>query len=99
MKSQISNFKSCSGFTLLEVVVAMSIVGLGVATLFEIFSSGLRLGAKSSERTEATAYSRQVIDEVLIRREVREGGEEGSLGGRYRWALQVQPFQQDAPFS
>ncbi len=77
----------------------MSIVGLGVVTLFEIFSSGLRLGVKSSERTEATAYSRQVIDEVLIRREVREGGEEGSLGGRYRWRLQVRPFQRDAQLS
>ncbi|TAK10272.1 type II secretion system protein [bacterium] len=94
LKSKIQN-----GFTLLEVVVAMAIVGLGVVTLFEIFSSGLRLGAKSSERTEATAYGRQVIDEVLIRREVREGGEEGSLGGRYRWRLQVQPFQRDAQLS
>lgn len=94
LKSKIQN-----GFTLLEVVVAMSIVGLGVVTLFEIFSSGLRLGAKSSERTEAAAYSRQVIDEVLIHREVREGGEEGSVGGRYNWRLQVQPFQDAQPSS
>lgn len=94
LKSKIQN-----GFTLLEVVVAVSIVGLGVVTLFEIFSSGLRLGAKSSERTEAAAYSRQVIDEVLIHREVREGGEEGSLGGRYSWRLQVQPFQDAQPSS
>ena len=99
MKTRNSKLETRNGFTLLEVVVAMSNVGLGVVTLFEIFSSGLRLGAKSSERTEATAYSRQVIDEVLIRREVREGGEEGSLGGRYRWRLQVQPFQQDAQSS
>ena len=99
MKTQKSKVITQNGFTLIEVVVAMSIVGLGVVTLFEIFSVGLRLGARSSERTEATAYSRQAIDKVLIRREVRERGEEGSLGGRYRWRLEVQPFQQDAQSS
>ena len=96
MKFRNSKFEIRNGFTLLEVVVAMAIVGLGVVTLFEIFSLGLRLGAKSFERTEATAYSRQVIDQVLIRRGVSEGGEQGSFGERYRWRIQVKPFQEDA---
>ena len=33
--------KSCLGFTLLEVLVALTIVGLGVVTLLQIFSLGL----------------------------------------------------------
>jgi prepilin-type N-terminal cleavage/methylation domain-containing protein len=78
-----------TGFTLLEVLVAMAIVGLGVVTLLEIFSMGLRLGAKSSERVEATAFGRQLMSEVLIRREIGEGREEGSLGEKLRWHLQV----------
>lgn len=88
-----------NGFTLLEVVVAMAIVGLGVTTLFEIFSLGLRLGTRSSKRTEATAYSRQAFDEMLIRQRLNDGGEEGSIGGSYRWSVQVKPFQNDDPFS
>lgn len=99
MKLRNSNCEIRNGFTLLEVVVAMAIVGLGVTTLFEIFSSGLRLGTRSSERTEATAYSRQAIDELLIRPRVSDGGEEGSFGEKYRWSIQVKPFQEDAPFS
>lgn len=99
MKTQNPKFKTCAGFTLLEVVVAMSIVGLGVVTLFEVFSVGLRLGAKSFERTEAVAYSRQAIDELLIRPRLSDGGEEGSFGEKYRWSLQIKPFQEDAPFS
>ncbi len=47
MKLRNSKFEIRNGFTLLEVVVAMSIVALGVVTLFEIFSLGLRLGARS----------------------------------------------------
>jgi len=85
-----------NGFTLLEVVVAMAIVGLGVVTLLEIFSLGLRLEARSSTRTEAVAYSRQVIDELLIRRALKDEREEGSLGAGYRWRIQTRPLQEDS---
>ncbi len=93
-----SKLKTQKGFTLLEVVVAMAIVGLGVVTLLEIFSLGLRLVTKSSARTEAVSYGRQVMDEVLIRREIQEGGEEGSLGEGHRWRLQVEPRREESEF-
>jgi general secretion pathway protein I len=85
-----SRFGSGRGFTLLEVVVAMAIVGLGVVTLLEIFSSGLQLGARSRDRTEAVAYGRQVMDHFLARRTLAEGTEQGKIG-ESRWQLQVQP--------
>ena len=88
-----------SGFTLIEVVVALAIVGMGVVTLFEIFSSGLRLETRSSGRTEVAAYSRQAIDGFLIRREVRDGRLEGSMNERYRWRIEVQPFREDDQLS
>ncbi|HBA39332.1 MAG TPA: hypothetical protein DCZ05_06210, partial [Deltaproteobacteria bacterium] len=99
MKTQNSKLKTQNGFTLLEVVVAMSIVALGVVTLFEIFSLGLRLGARSFERTEATAYGREAIDEFLIRRGASEGGESGSFGERYHWRIQVKTLPEDGQFS
>lgn len=98
-KFEMRNSKFERGFTLLEVVVAMAIVGLGVVTLFEIFSAGLRLETRSSERTEATAYSRQAIDWLLIRRELGDGGQQGSMGERYRWSFKVLPFHEDAQLS
>jgi prepilin-type N-terminal cleavage/methylation domain-containing protein len=79
-----------SGFTLLEVVVAMAIVGLGVVTLLEIFSLGLRLGAKSSEETESMAYGRQIMDEVLARVSIDQGANQGNFQERGRWQLRVQ---------
>ncbi len=79
------------GFTLIEVVVAMTIVGLGVVTLLEIFSSGLRLGARSAVYTEAGTYGRQVMDELLARRNLQDGTERGSSGANRRWKIQIQP--------
>lgn len=99
MKAPNSKLEARNGFTLLEVVVAMAIVGLGVVTLLEIFSSGLRLETKSSERTLAVAHGRQALDEFLSRRGLQDGGEAGSAQGHYRWSIEVRPFQDDSRLS
>ena len=88
-------FSSLSaGFTLLEVVVAMTIVGIGVVTLLEIFSTGLRLGSRSSATTEAMTYGRQAMDEILLRRKIEEGALQGSLNERARWKLGIEPVRE-----
>jgi len=88
-------FSSLSaGFTLLEVVVAMTIVGIGVVTLLEIFSTGLRLGSRSSATTEAMTYGRQAMDEILLRRKIEEGAPQGSLNKRARWKLGIEPVKE-----
>jgi prepilin-type N-terminal cleavage/methylation domain-containing protein len=90
MKSFEALGTSAKGFTLLEVVVAMTIVGLGVVTLLEIFSLGLRLGARSAVRTEVITDGRHVMDNFLARGVVQEGTERGTLDPQSRWVLQVQ---------
>lgn len=80
------------GFTLLEVLVAMTIVGLGVVTLLQIFSQGLRLGARSTSRTESIAASARVMDELLARGTLPEGGQNGRLANG-RWNAQVQTMR------
>ena len=71
----------------------MTIVGLGVVTLLQIFSFGLRLGAKSSAQTEAVAYGRQIMDELLLRQKMEDGSERGSLHDKGRWIFQVNTVQ------
>ena len=70
----------------------MTIVGLGVVTLMEIFSLGLRLGARSAVHTEAGTYGRQVMDEVLARQNLQDGSEQGSSGANRHWKIQIQPI-------
>jgi len=74
---------------LIEVVVAMTIVGLGVVTLLQIFSQGLRLEARSTVRTEAVARGARVMDELLARKKLAEGSENGKVGGDGRWSAQI----------
>jgi type II secretion system protein I len=86
------------GVTLLEVLVAMTIVGLGVVTVLQVFSSGLRLQARSTDRSDAMVAGARVMDELLARRNLQEGSESGKLGGDGRWTSQVQSMR-DAPSS
>jgi prepilin-type N-terminal cleavage/methylation domain-containing protein len=81
--------QSPRGFTLLEVLVAMTIVGLGVVTLLQVFSQGLRLGSRSTAQTEAVAAGARVMDELLARRKFPEADEAGRLAGGERWNAQV----------
>ena len=95
-----SRFAVCSpGFTLLEVIVAMTIVGIGVVTLLEIFSMGLRLGSRSSAATEAITYSQQAMDEILLRRKIDEGPQQGSFNANTQWKLRIEPVREstDSP--
>src|SRR5207244_9864991 len=79
-----------------EVVVAMTIVGLAVVTLLEIFSLGLRLAARSTAATEAMVYGREVMDEFLSRPRLDEGSEQGSIPGKGRWKIQVRTLHDPA---
>jgi general secretion pathway protein I len=88
--------KSHKGFTLLEVLVALTIVGLGVVTLLQIFSLGLRLQARSQVRTEAMVEGARIMDELLVRRKLGEGADRGKLGAEGRWTAQIQNMR-DAP--
>lgn len=86
-----------TGFTLLEVLVAMTIVGLGVVTLLQVFSQGLRLGARSSARTEMIASGARVMDELLARKTLSEGGQAGSVGANGRWSAQIREVRDPEP--
>jgi len=90
--------KSSLGFTLLEVLVALTIVGLGVVTLLQIFSLGLRLQSRSNVRTEAIVQGSRVMNELLARKKLTEGSESGKLGPEGRWTAQIQAMR-DAPSS
>lgn len=91
-----TRISSAPGFTLLEVLVALAILGLGVVTLLELFSMGLRLGAKSTVHTEAVTYGRQVMDEFLARGELRDGTEQGTSERQSRWRMQVRTADQSS---
>ena len=77
------------GFTLLEIVVAMAILGIGLVILIELFGGGLRLGRTSQEYTKAAGYARIKLEEISLAATLAEGVQEGEFDNDFRWQTEV----------
>jgi len=79
------------GFTLVEVMVALSILAIAVVGTLELFTGSLRLAGTSASQTEALVVARSVMDEVLWRAELDDGASQVTQGN-YQWSVRVEPI-------
>lgn len=76
-----------TGFTLLEVLVALTILSLAVVTAIQLFAGGLRLLKASGEHQRATLLADRKTREVGVFAEGRETGTEGE----FTWERTIRP--------
>ncbi len=81
--------KGKKGFTLIEIVVAMAILGSGLVLVLELFGGGLRLGRTSEEYTRAVGLARMKLEEVSLAKSLEEGIQEGEFERNYHWTVEV----------
>ena len=60
-----------SGFTLLEVAIALAILGIGVVTTLQLFSGSLRLQERASREARGVLAARAAMDALLFEPEVK----------------------------
>lgn len=89
--------RDCRGFTLLEVLVALAILGLAVVTIIQLFSQGLRLLKLSGDHQRAVLLADQKIREVEGLVEGTESGEEGEFAWERRVEREPVPEELAAP--
>ncbi len=83
-----------SGFTLIEVVVALAILGVSVAIVMQIFSSGLKNLRRIELAHRAMSHAENVMNEVLADREViGSGAMSGELDDEFRYTAQVTEWE------
>ncbi len=71
------------GFSLLEVIIALAILGIALVSLVELFSVSLRSTKKSSDYTTALIYARSLMDEAYAAPSLDGMGDTFDLGGGY----------------
>ena len=54
------------GFTLLEIAVAMAIVGIGMVACMQVFSGSLQLQGRASRQTRAVMRARTEMDKIVF---------------------------------
>jgi general secretion pathway protein I len=80
-----------AGFTLLEVLVALAILGLAVVTLIELSSQSLRLVKTSGDYQQAVLIADRIARETQPTDEGVETGQDGSFQWERRIALVPMP--------
>ena len=81
------------GFTLLEIAVAVAILGIGVVTLQQIYQGALRLQERSSRESRVVLHARAAMDALLKSPKVTElcpSPEETTREG-FRWHTCIRP--------
>ena len=77
------------GFTLIEILVSLAILGVGLTVILELFSGGLRSAKISEEYTRAMWYGKDKMEEMLATRDLSEGVTEGNFDDRFSWTSKV----------
>jgi general secretion pathway protein I len=75
------------GFTLIEVLVALVILGVTAVAILQLFGGGLRLVGASAGYLDATLLASAKLSEAAAE-EIEEGVTEGDEGA-YRWMRRV----------
>ena len=90
------NAGSDNGFTLLEVMIALAIVGIALVTLIGLETRTVQLAERQQRVTQATLLAQEKMTEIEIGGQTLSG-----LGGRdglfeepfelYRWTVALEP--------
>ena len=86
-----------SRFTLLEVLVAMSILAVAITTLLQLSSQNLRLLRLSGEHQDAVLLADRLAREAQPEAEGVQSGREGPYRWEQRVSLVAVPAEQSPP--
>lgn len=81
-----------SGFTLVETLVAVSILAISLVVLLQLFSGGLKSSRVSDEYTRGIFYAREKMDEILLARELSPGVIGGQYDDGFKWRAEAKPL-------
>jgi len=90
-----------AGFTLIEVIVAFTILAIALVALLQAFSGGLRGLAAAEAQALAVAHARAKLEEVGVTLPLEPGETEAEFDDGYRWRVTIapSPTQPDSEFA
>ena len=87
--------RACRGFSLLEVLVAFTILAMLLAALFQVFSAGLNAARAGDRFTRAAVIAQSRLAAVGMVESLQEGVSSGSTDDAYHWRVTVGEYLDD----
>jgi general secretion pathway protein I len=81
-----------SGFTLVEVIVALAIAALALSSFFDVVSEGLNRTGQAEAMAEAGSLAQSLLARLGSELPIGPGTTTGEFSNGYRWRLQVAPY-------
>jgi len=81
------------GFSLLEILIAFSILALSLGILLKIFSAGVNTAGVAEEYTAAVQIAESLMAGAGIEAPLQAGETSGLENEKYHWQVSVNPFQ------
>ena len=77
------------GFSLLEVMVALAILGTAVVAIFQLYSMNLRATQKAEDYSKAIFYARSMMDEAYSLVDPSDAGDSEEYEKKYKATREV----------
>ena len=81
------------GFTLIEIILALSILAIGLGLAMQIATASMRNARIAAQRTEAALYAKSLLDTTGVGERVEEGENDGEFNEDFRWRMSVSPYE------
>jgi general secretion pathway protein I len=81
------------GFTLLEVLIALVILGIAVAAIFDLLQVGLLSAEASAGYSKAAFYGHAKMGELLTKMPIEPGQDNGSFDDGYSYSTRVELYE------
>ncbi len=86
------------GFSLLEVILAFTLLAVALGILMAILGGGLTQVRGAADASVATLHAQSLLDEVGVLEAIEPGSRAGDFdNGRYRWEMDITETEDPAP--
>lgn len=82
-----------SGFTLLELLVALTILALAFGALMQSFGTGFRGIRASESHSVALLHARSKLEEIEATIPLAPGSSSGSYDDGYEWTAEIRAYE------
>lgn len=84
------------GFTLLEILVAFTLLAITFGTIMEIIAGSAKNTQRATQNTKVAMLAQSKMDELGLFEILEEGSSNGDFDDNTSWSLEITPF--DVPY-